>query len=275
MNALSLFSGIGGLDLAAEWAGFKTVAFCERDSFCQKVLAKHWPGVKIYDDVRTIETSDLPRIELLHGGYPCQPFSLAGPRRGHDDDRHMWPHMLRVVQELRPTWVVGENVRGHVTLGLDAVCDDLEAAGYEARAVVFPAISVGAHHIRERVFVVANAKGHAREFQPGERKDLRDITAINGSSWHYCGDMRGLAPGVPRVGDGIPNRVDRIKALGNAVVPQQAYPVFAAIAETYNVELSGVACKQEGRKFIGIERDPDFFSVAEQRIASTPPPSAL
>lgn len=241
MNALSLFSGIGGLDLAAEWAGFKTVAFCERDNFCQKVLRKHWPDVRIFDDVRTLDTSELPAIELLHGGYPCQPFSTAGNRRGEADERHMWPHMLRIVRELKPRWVVGENVRGHVTLGLDAVCDDLEAAGYETRAVVFPAISVGAHHIRERVFVVANSKSHAGEFQPGERKDLRDITSVNGSPWPACGDMRGLAPGVPRVGDGIPNRVDRVKALGNAVVPQQAYPIFAAIAETYNAKVTGAA----------------------------------
>ncbi len=234
MNALSLFSGIGGLDIAAEWAGFKTVAFCERDKFCKSVLATRWPGVPIVDDVKEISGDGFGKLHVLHGGYPCQPFSLAGPRRGHDDDRHLWPHMLRIVREGKPDWVVGENVRGHVTLGLDAVCDDLEAAGYETRAVVFPAISVGAHHIRERVFVVANAKSHAGEFQPGERKDLRNIVAVNGSPWPACGDMRRLAPGVPRVGDGIPNRVDRVKALGNAVVPQQAYPIFAAIAETYN-----------------------------------------
>ena len=158
MNALSLFSGIGGLDIAAEWAGFKTVAFCESDEFCQKVLRKHWPNVRIFDDVRTIDTGELPSVDIVFGGYPCQPFSQAGKRAGHADERHLWPAMLGVVQVLRPTWVVGENVKGHVTLGLDEVFDDMEREGYTARAFVFPASAVGANHKRERCFVV----GHAR-----------------------------------------------------------------------------------------------------------------
>lgn len=241
MNALSLFSGIGGLDIAAEWAGFKTIAFCERDRYCQKVLAKHWPGVKIYDDVRTIDTAGLPRIELLHGGYPCQPFSSAGKRAGCKDERHLWPHMLDIIRQTRPTWVVGENVKGHISMGIDDVLDDLESEGFETRAFSIPAGAVKAPHSRERVFVVSYSEGNRHR----AGREIGDICKKNG------GQRGGLLskptlptwwdtePGICRVAHGVPDRVDRLKALGNAVVPQQAYPIFAAIAEAYNVKVRG------------------------------------
>ena len=245
MNALSLFSGIGGLDLAAEWAGFKTVAFCEQNEFCQKVLEKNWPGVKIYDDVRTLDTSELPRIELLHGGYPCQPFSLSGRREGCSDTRHLWPAMLDIVQRTKPTWVVGENVAGHITIGLDDVCADLEAEGYETRTFVFPAFAVGARHGRERVFVVAHAEGercsNGYDSQNERKADREKHTPSNDSGtfgWMETGRWA-IEPGICRVAYGVPDRVDRLRSLGNAVVPQQAYPIFAAIAETYNAEVTG------------------------------------
>jgi len=237
MNALSLFSGIGGLDLAAEWAGFKTVAFCERDPFCQKVLAKHWPGVKIYDDVRTIDTSELPAIDIVFGGYPCQPFSSAGKRLGANDERHLWPSMLAIINAVKPTWVVGENVKGHISMGLDAVLDDLENSGFETQSFSIPAGAVKAPHSRERVFVVSYSESNRHR----AGREIRNFCEKNG------GQERGLLskfaksawwdtePGVCRVADGIPARVDRLRSLGNAVVPQQAYPIFAAIAETYNV----------------------------------------
>lgn len=255
MNALSLFSGIGGLDIAAEWAGFKTVAFCERDEFCQKVLRKHWPDVRIFDDVRTIDTNELPRIELLHGGYPCQPFSTAGNRRGEADERHMWPHMLRVVQELKPRWFVGENVKGHITLGLDTVCDDLEREGYTVRAVCIPACAIGSVHRRERVFVLAHATSNGRNEGTASGGDVspddarRQEEQAKGCQHEGCRGLRleldwrgrevggwGAEPPAIRVDAGLPNRVDRNRALGNSVSPQQAYPIFAAIAETYNVK---------------------------------------
>jgi len=254
MNALSLFSGIGGLDIAAEWAGFNTVAFCEKDIFCRKVLKKHWPEVKIYDDVRTLPTDELPRIELLHGGYPCQPFSTAGNRRGEADDRHMWPHMLRIVLELRPNWVVCENVKGHITLGLDTVLDDLEAEGYTVRAVCIPACAVGAVHRRERVFVLAYASSDGRDegkttYGDASPDDARRAQEQEEDCKHEgCGCFRlnldwrgreiggwGAEPPAIRVDAGLPNRVDRNRVIGNSVSPQQAYPIFAAIAETYNV----------------------------------------
>lgn len=256
MNALSLFSGIGGLDIAAEWAGFKTVAFCERDKFCKSVLAARWPNVRIFDDVRTINTSELPAIELVHGGYPCQPFSQAGKRAGHADDRHLWPAMLRVVQELRPAWVVGENVTGHIAIGLDAVCDDLEAAGYTVRPVVVPACATGAPHTRERVFVLAHAKGDGLERPARENREQAGVQCGESGVDALGGGARirrdgcgwGVEPGMGRVVDGLSARMDRrdrLKALGNAVVPLQAYPIFAAIAETYNVRVEPQTTAEE------------------------------
>ncbi|MCP1306425.1 DNA cytosine methyltransferase [Paenibacillus tyrfis] len=163
MKALSLFSGIGGIDLACEWVGIETVAFCEREPFCQRVLRKHWPDIPIYDDVCTLtkerlDADGIGPIELIHGGYPCQPFSHAGQRKGAEDDRHLWPEVERILQEIRPRWFLGENVAGHITLGLDDVLADLENAGYEAQAFVIPASAVGASHQRERVFIVAHSK---------------------------------------------------------------------------------------------------------------------
>src|SRR4051812_45727132 len=112
LTHLSLFSGIGGIDLAAQWAGFETVAFVEKDKFCQQILVKHWPEVPIYDEIKTFDGSVFADITLLTGGFPCQPFSQAGKRRGKEDDRYLWPEMLRVISEAKPTWVVGENVAG-------------------------------------------------------------------------------------------------------------------------------------------------------------------
>ena len=159
---LSLFSGIGGIDLAAHWAGFQTVAFCEREPFCRRVLARHWPGVPCFEDVRALTATSirslgfLDPVDLLSGGYPCQPYSLAGKGKAAEDHRALWPEMRRLVGELRPAWVLGENVPGHLNRGLDDVLLDLKALAYEARVFVFPAEAVGACHRRERLFVVAH-----------------------------------------------------------------------------------------------------------------------
>ncbi len=159
LRLLDLFSGIGGFSYAAEKlvGGYETVAFCECDEHAQKVLRKHWPRTEIIGDIRELaDDADRFRgmVDIITGGYPCQPFSLAGVRRGDQDDRHLWPEMLRVIKAVRPRWVIGENVAGHITLGLDTVLSDLEAAGYDSRCYVIPAVAADAPHRRDRCWVV-------------------------------------------------------------------------------------------------------------------------
>jgi DNA (cytosine-5)-methyltransferase 1 len=357
INVLDLFSGIGGFSLGLERAGMTTVAFCEQDKFCQQVLAKHWPDVPCFDDVRTLDAEtladatgtghkpdsrgmgrgsreagrkDVPiaasvgtesgggagtdgdadefAIDLICGGYPCQPFSHAGKRQGQEDDRHLWPEMHRLVATIRPRWVIAENVAGHISMGLDSVLSDLEGEGYTCWPIILPACSVGAPHRRDRVWIVANADdterralntarqrdqgrvsggfesggeegavGHAQVFhsngggnyrknEPEDKGKFRGTGGANdvadpnntgrqqqrrpkpigqehaaaqrGSRWLPepgvgrvdDGLSRGLHEAglnwppepedVPRVAIGVPDRVNRLKGLGNAVVPQ-------------------------------------------------------
>ncbi len=164
LTHLSLFSGIGGLDIAAEWAGFKTVGQCEWAEYPAKVLEKHWPDVPRWKDIRTLtgesfyERTGLRTVDIISGGFPCQPFSVAGKQRGKEDDRYLWPEMVRVIKELRPTWVVGENVAGIVRMALPDILSELEACGYATRAFLIPACAVGARHRRYRVAIVGHAK---------------------------------------------------------------------------------------------------------------------
>jgi DNA-cytosine methyltransferase len=154
---LDLFSGIGGFALAAKWANIETVAFCEIDQFCQKVLAKNFPNVPIYNDIKTLNGEYFAGIDIITGGYPCQPFSVAGSQKAQDDSRHLWPEMCRIIAQAKPTWAICENVYGHIALGLDCVLHNLEAIGYTCQPFVIPALSTGANHNRERVFIVAYA----------------------------------------------------------------------------------------------------------------------
>jgi len=167
----SLFAGIGGFDLGLERAGMECKWQVEIDPFCNKVLQKHWPNVKRYVDVKTVGKHNLEPVDLISGGFPCQPFSVAGKRGGKDDNRYLWPEMLRVISEVRPTWVIGENVAGIVNMALDQVCSDLEAQGYEVQPFIIPACAVNAPHRRDRVWIVGNRIGNTERSAYGE--DLR------------------------------------------------------------------------------------------------------
>lgn len=157
MKFISLFSGIGGFDLGLEWAGMECIGQVENDPYCQAVLAYHWPHVKRIGDIRDVKVGDFDTAGLVCGGFPCQPFSCAGKRKGKEDDRYLWPEMLRVIKEYRPAWVLGENVAGIISMELDKVLFDLEGEGYQTRAFIIPACAVDAPHRRDRVWIIAHA----------------------------------------------------------------------------------------------------------------------
>ena len=228
LRVLDLFSGIGGFSLGLERAGMRTVAFCEIDPWCRQHLVKHWPGVPIHEDVRTFRGVE---CDLICGGYPCQPFSKAGKRRGAKDDRHLWPEFARLVRALRPAWVIAENVVGHVSMGLDEVLSDLEALGYSCGAFDIPACAIGADHERRRIWIVANADGSGlqeRFLQPEVSRGARCTEDREDSALDVAWPAE---PSMVRVVHGVPGRVDRIRALGNAVVPQIPEIIGRAILE--------------------------------------------
>ena len=163
MNHLDLFSGIGGFSLALEKVGFKTIAFCENDPYCRLLLQKHWKGVTIHNDIKKLEAKDIKEpIDILTGGFPCQPYSVAGKQKGTDDNRYLWPDMFRVIKEIKPTFIIAENVRGIINIQdgmvFETVCSDLEAEGFEIQTFVIPAAGVNAPHKRERVWIVGYSK---------------------------------------------------------------------------------------------------------------------
>jgi DNA (cytosine-5)-methyltransferase 1 len=191
MKTLDLFSGIGGFSLGLERAGFETVAFCEIDKYCQKVIKKFWDK-KIYNDVKEITKQKLKSDgiefpEIITGGFPCQPFSIAGARKGTDDNRHLWPEMFRIIKEFKPRWVIGENVRGIINIQdgmvFENVCTDLEGEGYEVRAFNIPAAAVGAPHKRERIWIVANARRSIRGEQSSRNKESARSGTYEKTEW--------------------------------------------------------------------------------------------
>lgn len=187
MKVLDLFSGIGGFSLGLERAGMETVAFCEIEEFPRRVLAKHWPGVPIHKDITELDGEQYRgSVDLVCGGFPCQPFSQAGQRRGEDDDRALWPEMLRVIREVQPTWVIAENVIGFESMGLADCESDLESNGFAVQPFDIPACGVGAPHRRHRLWIVAHSRRNerGRRARPGETEGRR-----------ASGDAQGLGEG--------------------------------------------------------------------------------
>lgn len=240
----SLFTGIGGFDLAAEWMGWTNSFQCEIDPFCQKVLAKNFPDADRHTDIKQFDARRYRgTVDVLSGGFPCQPASYAGKRKGQADDRWLWPDTMRVIDEVQPPWFVGENVAGLITLGLDTVLFDLEAAGYDVETFLLPACGVGAPHQRERLWIVAHSAGAGFEkrLQTGfggipeaiaapQKPEPARVLAAQGwaqfptESPVYRRDD-GLSEGLVRV----TNRGKQIKSHGNSIVPQVAYEIFQAL----------------------------------------------
>jgi DNA (cytosine-5)-methyltransferase 1 len=258
MNHGSLFSGIGGFDLAAEWMGWNNVFHCEWNPFGQQVLKHHFPNSISYHDItKTDFTIHRGSIDILTGGFPCQPYSTAGKRLGKADERHLFPEMLRAIKEIKPRWIIGENVRGLVSwnggMVFNEVYDDLEREGYEVQPFLIPASGVGARHQRQRVWFVANSKCSRLEYWSKtidiykkkretqiKRSDIAKIFKTNGSrfkrSWETNEKTESI---VCRGYDGFSRELDSItfpkwrnesiKAYGNAIVPQVAHQIFKAI----------------------------------------------
>lgn len=213
MRVLDLFAGIGGFSLGLERAGMRTVAFCESDEKCRRVLARHWPRVPIYPDARTLDARTLERggiiIDLLSAGFPCQPFSSAA--RGRNNKPDLWPEVPRLVRGLRPDWVLGENVPGLGPHGVERVCRDLETEGYRVWAFDVDTAPPGRQRERRRFIFVANANGQGQPRRP------LDAEVARISDLPRCREEDHSAP--VGVDDGLPGRMDRLRQLGNAVSP--------------------------------------------------------
>ena len=235
LSHVDLCSGIGGFALGFQWAGLsKPVLFCDIEPWSRKVLAKHWPDVPIAEDVKELANDPdglIPRTDpkrtILTAGYPCQPFSHAGKRLGQEDDRHIWPYLLQIVAQKRPAWCCFENVYGHVSMGLDQVLFDLEGQGYASRTFIVPACAVDAPHRRDRVFVIA--KDVSDTDSPRCEEQRRSQPAQEKHQAPQCRSGWLTEPPVGRVAHGIPKRVDRLRGLGNAIVPQIAQKIGQAI----------------------------------------------
>jgi DNA (cytosine-5)-methyltransferase 1 len=266
----SLFTGIGGFDLAAERAGFTNVFQVEKDLFCKKVLEKNFSHVQRYSDVRTFNGKPYRgTIDVLSGGFPCQPYSISGIRKGKDDDRALWPEMLRIIKEVQPQFILCENVPGLITMELDDVLSDLESEGYKTETFVLPALSVNAPHRRDRVWIICYSQrrrlsGNKRRRSKSELADRYSdvkqeiVTYTNRGGWESClqyiqretskfdagtwdDDWFEIATRLCGVDDGLPVRMDgfkltkaqhrteRIKSLGNSIVHQIALIFFSAI----------------------------------------------
>ena len=295
LKVLDLFSGIGGFALGLERAGMETVAFCDIEPFCQQVLQVHWPDVPIAEDICRLNYEDgalkyagriiyQGRIDVVCGGFPCQPFSIAGRKKGSADHRDLWPEMFRLIQQTQPTWVIGENVAHFVRMAFTRTKADLESESYTVQPFIIPACAIGAPHRRDRVWIVAyagdqrcerrqhnrqegsvlhdevrlatkdqrsgnqgkhraGAAGSAATYHRGKRTQRHGTESLRRErAFSWCEDVRRIEdyfnrPDLPqplicRSDDGFSTRVDRLKALGNAVVPQIPEMIGRAIIQT-------------------------------------------
>ena len=286
MRHVDLCSGIGGFALGFQWAELSNpVLFCDIEPWSRRVLKKHWPDVPIAKDVKELANDPdglVPDCDILTAGYPCQPFSLAGERRGTEDDRHIWPYILSIVQAKRPSWCVFENVYGHVSMGLDEVLSDLEREAYATRPFIVPACAADAPHRRDRVWIIARnvadtrcgVREKGRNAEEGQtcirsepasvnKRSGKDVADSNSAGLQGRQNARDTSPSgaqrneqsarrserpdgqnwlpeppVGRVANGIPRRVDRLKGLGNAIVPQIAQRIGQTILQVNAQELS-------------------------------------
>ncbi len=226
----SLFAGIGGFDLGLERAGMICSWQVEIDPYARRILEKHWPHVRRWDDARTFPPPGQWRVDLICGGFPCQPVSLAGKRQGVDDERWLWPDFARIIRKLRPRYAILENTTGLLTAGIDAVLGDLAALGYDAEWSVLSACAMGAPHTRERVFIVADSNGEFWQKRMGpepngkgsvQPRDLRESRDL----WLET------IPACPGGSNGVPDWSHRCRTAGNAVVPQVAEWIGRRIME--------------------------------------------
>lgn len=249
MTHLSLFSGIGGLDLAAEWAGFETVGQCEWADYPTRVLEKHWPDVPRWRDIRTLtgesfyERTKRKTVDLISGGFPCQPHSLAGLHKASGDERDLWPEYRRVIGEIKPRWVVAENVRGLLSSEsgrfFAGILRDFSDLGFDVGWCCFRAADVGAIHARERIAIIAHTNAERlqrRVFAEKQQETVEQFERVCLPLLRYETKERISQSAMVGEFNGVPNRVDRTKCLGNAVVPAQFYPIFKAIAEVENAK---------------------------------------
>ena len=261
----SLFSGIGGIDLGLERAGMTVKWQSEIDPFACKVLKKHWPDIPNLGDIKTVDWSNVEPVDLIAGGYPCQPFSTAGKRQGENDPRHLWPYFRNSISAIRPSFALLENVRGHLSMGGTTVIADLASIGYDCEWRLISAASIGANHRRDRIIIVAYPQGKysngkfdfARNCKQSEtptqlgnscrsenvaypssggrirrrftfegfNEEVREHALRSAQYWQ-------TEPNMGRMADGVPRRVDRLRGLGNAVVPQVAEYVGRLILQS-------------------------------------------
>jgi len=248
----SLFSGIGGFDLASEWMGWENVFHCEWNEFGKKILKYYWPNAESFDDIKKTNFEKYAnKIDILTGGFPCQPFSSAGKRMGKEDERHLWPEMLRAIREIQPRWIVGENVFGITNwnggLVFDEIHIDLENLGYEIQTFVIPACGVNAPHKRDRVWFVAHTNntgfqrcqeiGNIENGRPKWDKQFAGHVCTKWEKFPIESPVCDGNDGIPTELDGIaiPKwKTETIKAGGNAIVPQVAFEIFKAIHKFEN-----------------------------------------